>query len=206
MTPDEYRAAFNKPAAEMAAEIQAGLTSKVNQISSRKELTDQAKQTAAARAHTDAAARLQQLQQAERKRLTNERRNLERRIFGNAGTADPGTAVSRRDAADRAARLDDPREALSAYRRAERDGDDHLAQAIALRAAQHGWGQVLGAYTAERPKAAEALQQLQQLPDTDNPAWLFHEAARYSAPKTGVLADLDDAAIHRAAREDLDVA
>ncbi len=137
-TPQEYQRRFNTSGADLAADFQTGLdrnreraaqlqgdlNTRIRAVSERRDLTDDAKRTAAARLHVQAKETLQRMLADETARIEKQRRALERKAFGHQGTADASTNISRRDAAARADALDNPGDAAAALRRAERAGDE----------------------------------------------------------------------------------
>ncbi|MFC7973900.1 hypothetical protein ACFUT3_01370 [Streptomyces cinereoruber] len=145
--------------------------------------SDHAKKVLSAQAYKKAQDALETLRQAELDGLARQRTQLQRRMFGATSTvSDPSAVVSRRDAADRAAKLDDPREAATALQRAERDGDTVLAQAIAARASEWGWTDVLDTYAADRPGFVRDVEEWNALPDTDDIGWKLGHTAQFIAP------------------------
>ncbi|MFD0117662.1 hypothetical protein ACFVZL_19880 [Streptomyces sp. NPDC058320] len=169
MTPDEIRQQLN---------------TKTDRINSQRNLTPTAKQTMIARAFVEARDALDQVKQSETDRIGRERKQLERKLFGSNGfSLDPNAAVSRRDAADRAAKIETAEEALRTMQRAERDGDTTLAKAIASRAADYSgdpvWANVVTTYVADKPSEADTLKAMQQLPDTEDAMWRMQQAMQY---------------------------
>lgn len=162
------------------ANTNADLARKVEQINSNRSLSTEAKRIAIARAYRDARDRVNAAGQAVLEQVTSERNRLARKLFGHEGDADPNTVIVRRDAADRAAKLTDPNEALRAMQRAEANGDTHLAQAIAAQAQANMWSDVVSSYLSARPEAADAAQRLAELPNPDDGAWRLTHAMTYS--------------------------
>lgn len=103
---------------------------------------------------------LQDQVQADRDTFTK----LERRLWGyddiRAFAADRATVdATIRDAQDRAAQIKKPEQAARALAEAEQAGDKVLARAIAKRADDNDWGEVVADYLSSRPGAAELYQQ-----------------------------------------------
>jgi len=174
------------------ARLQQNLARQVEQINSRRSLSDEAKRIAIARVYRDTRNQIQAAGQAVLDHVTSERARLSRKLFGYEGTADAQTVIVRRDAADRAAKLTDPDEAQRALERAEANGDVHLAQAIAGQAQANMWGDVVNSYLNAHPEAGEAAQQLQQLPNPDDGAWRMRHAMTYSVMPPQELGGLSD--------------
>lgn len=144
--------------------------------------SDHAKRIMTAKAYKAAEQQLEALRAGEEKALRDRRASLQRSMFGATGNQDPSTVIARRDANDRAAKLDDPRVAADALARAEMEGDTTMSQAIATRAAQYGWGDVLGAYTSTRPGFQRAAEEFNQTPDPDDTEYKFRTAGAYYVP------------------------
>ncbi|MEV5353275.1 hypothetical protein [Streptomyces sp. NPDC052693] len=176
----------------------------LERIESSRTYSDHAKRVMSAKAYKEAQGALDQLRQAEVDSLTTRRTQLQRRMFGHEGTADANTVIARRDANDRAAKLDDPRIAQEALHTAQMEGDALMAQAIATRAAQYGWSDVLGAYAGDRPGFQEAAQEYSQLPDPDDWQWKFHHTGQFLAGPPSNLYDASASEIERLAQVDLD--
>lgn len=171
-------------------------------------ITPQARQADIARAYVTATRRATELRAQAVKQVDDQRRTLTRRLFGSGGrSTDPTEAISRRDASDRAAQITDADEALHLLRRAQENGDDILAQAVARHTVTYGrqwgrWPEVLAEYTRENPKAADNVTQLQQLPDLDTPHAQLRLAQLYTVPVPAELAKLSTHSIEQLADTD----
>lgn len=185
-------------------QILAAYQRKLERIESSRTYSDHAKRVMAAKAYKEAQGALDQLRQGEVDTITTRRTQLQRRMFGHPGTADAQTVIARRDANDRAAKLDDPRIAQEALQTAQMEGDDLMAQAIATRAAQFGWSDVLGSYAGNRPGFQEAAEELNQLPDPDNWQWKFQHTGQFLAAPPSNLRDVQPHQIDALAEQDLD--
>ncbi|RST13469.1 hypothetical protein [Streptomyces sp. WAC05950] len=177
-----------------ADDIRQALDTKTRQINGQRNLTPQAKRTMIARAFIEARNALDQLKADEVDRIHREREKHERKLFGTTGfNPDPNAVIARRDANDRAAKLETPVEAEHAMRRAEREGDSIMAKAIAARAADYsgdpGWSNVVRAYVADKPNEAATLQAMQDLPDTNDGVWRMRQAIEYSVSTPSELGD-----------------
>lgn len=167
-----------------ADEIRQSLDSKVRQINGLKNPSARAKQTMIARAYLEARNALDALKEQEIAQIGRQRTQLDRKLFGTNGfSPDPNAVIARRDANDRAAKLETPRDAEHALHRAEREGDRIMAKAIAARAADYAgdpvWAQVLNTYVADKPDEAATLQALVDLPDTSDGVWQLTKAMEY---------------------------
>lgn len=183
--------------------VQNAYAAQMDRIRRNQMLSGHARRVLAAKAYTEFSAKLDELREKELVEVERRRGELTRRMFGHAGTADPSTVVSRRDAADRAARIDDPREALAALSRAERDGDEHLAQAIAARGSEYGWDDVVGGYAASRPRFVEDARAFNELPNPNDTLWKLRHAAEFVVPVPEELAGVQGAEVQRLAQVDL---
>lgn len=99
-------------------------------------------------------------------------RRLEQKLFG-PGVVTPlgdlGAAIiSRRDAGDRVAVVENESAAMELLRRAERSGDEPLARAVAERALDEKWVEVGNAFISTRPDLAPSYEELwnQRVPST----------------------------------------
>ncbi|WP_328314141.1 hypothetical protein OG432_30370 [Streptomyces sp. NBC_00442] len=189
-----------------AQQIHDAYQSKLARIENNKTYSDHAKRVMAAKAYKQAQSDLEAQRQAELGQVEAQRAKLQRKMFGNTGATDPNAIAVRRDAVDRAARLDDPRAATDALAAAELSGDDVLAQAIAARAAQFDWTPVIDAYAASRPTFAEAVQEYNDLPGTGDPLFEFRHAGQFMAPTPSVLSSTSDAEISRLAQQEMESA
>ncbi|MFH8768273.1 hypothetical protein [Streptomyces sp. NPDC017958] len=186
------------------ATINQRLASEVARINSRQSLSDQAKQIAIAKAYRTARDQVQGMRQAELDRVTGERAKLSRRLFGHEGIADAQTVIVRRDAADRAAKLDSQEAAQRALRMAEANGDTHLAQAIAGQSYANGWAEVVHAWLDANPQAHDTASKLQELPDPNDGMWKLQQAMTYSVAQPSELGGMPDYQVDRVADTVLD--
>ncbi|WP_371614764.1 hypothetical protein [Streptomyces sp. NBC_00454] len=178
----------------------------VDRIQTNRAYSNHAKQVLAAKAWTQAAQQLEQLRQSELAQLASRREQLNRKMFGSTGTADPSTVLARRDAADRAAAIDNPRIAAATLERAERDGDRTLAQAVAAHANTYGWTEVVDQYAATTPAFAEAAKEWNSLPGTGDDFWETKHGLQFILAKPGEIARLDDSQARALAAEDIEAA
>ncbi|MFF7973836.1 hypothetical protein [Streptomyces sp. NPDC007905] len=186
------------------ATINQRLASEVARINSRQSLSAQAKQIAIAKAYRTARDQVQAMRQAELDRVTGERAKLARRLWGHEGAADAQTVIVRRDAADRAAKLDSPEAAQRALRMAEANGDTHLAQAIAGQSYANGWADVVHTWLDTNPQAHDTASKLQELPDPTDGVWRMQQAMTYSVAQPTELGGMPDHHVDRLADTVLD--
>ncbi|KWT62847.1 hypothetical protein ADL21_06280 [Streptomyces albus subsp. albus] len=189
-----------------AQQIHDTYAAQLARIENNRTYSDHAKRVLAAKAYKQAQAQLEEIRQAEVTALTKQRASLQRRMFGRQGDADVQTVIARRDANDRAAKLESPRDATDALQRAEMEGDSLMAQAIATRAAQYGWNDVLTSYAADRPGFTEAVHEFNELPDPDGFEFKFRHTGQFIAPVPSCLASAQPGEVDRLAEDDMEAA
>ncbi|MFE2110369.1 hypothetical protein ACFXAF_31520 [Kitasatospora sp. NPDC059463] len=180
------------------------LAAETARITNSRTLSDEAKRIALAKAYTTARDHAAQLRQQAEDNTRNQRTTLERKLFGSTTDLDPTAAISRRDAADRAAKLTDPVEAGRLLQRADRSGDQHLAQAIAAHAADMWWWDIVEQWTNGRPDAAATIAALRDLPNVDDPVNKLTAAMTYAVPRPGPISNLTDYQLDTLAATQLD--
>lgn len=110
------------------------------------------------------------------------RDRLERELLGDQ-PSDANSVLLRRDAADRARKLTDEKDALAVLSDAARSGDTSLMDALGYRARNSGWTDLLDAYREARPESADtatALATVEGL-STDG-AYNLTTSMRYAMP------------------------
>ena len=144
--------------------------------------------------YRDAVAQIQAGEQAANATRSD---TLERDLFGLNGLTDASTAISYRDAQDRAASIEDSRDALRLLKQADLSGDVHLAKAVALRALQEGWVDAISTYAASHPDVEGKLQELLSLHPTGDQgiAQGFGAAMSYYVEVPTELAALSESSI-----------
>ncbi|MEU6210759.1 hypothetical protein ABZ891_12685 [Streptomyces sp. NPDC047023] len=189
-----------------ADQIRAAYQQQLDRIQNNRAYSDHARQVLTAKAWSQASQQLEQVRQAELAELAGHRDRLNRKMFGTTGNADPGTVLARRDAADRAAALDNPRIAAETLRRAERDGDRTLAQAVAAHANTYGWTEVVDEYAAGNPEFADAAREWNSLPGTGDDLWETRHGMHFLLTKPSSIDRLSDGQAHALAAEDMEAA
>ncbi|MEV5441414.1 hypothetical protein AB0N23_02520 [Streptomyces sp. NPDC052644] len=172
--------------------IQTDLARKIDRINHNRTLSAEAKRIAIAREYRAARDAIHAAGQAVLDQVNGERNRLARKLFGYEGEADPAIVAIRRDAADRAARLDTPEAAQDALQLAEMNGDRYMAQAIAGHANAHMWTSVVDTYLDAHPEAGEAATQLRALPDPSDGVWRMQHAMTYSVMQPSELGGISD--------------
>ncbi|MET9691483.1 hypothetical protein ABZY81_23900 [Streptomyces sp. NPDC006514] len=188
------------------SDIRARYQQQVDRIESNRAYSDHAKRVLLAKAWTAAAGQLEKVRQGELAELATRRDQLNRKMFGSTTTSDPATVLARRDAADRAASIDNPRIAANTLARANRDGDHTLAQAVAAHANNWGWTDVVDQYAANTPGFTEAAQEWNDLPGTGDDFWETKHGMQFLLTKPTGIDRLSDVQAHALADEDMEVA
>jgi hypothetical protein len=175
-------------ATEQAQRIQSRYSENLDGIRTDKSLSDEGKKQAIATEYEATQKQLKSLREEADRAATTRRHDLQRRAFGIVGNTDPQTAISYRDAQDRAAGIEprDESAALSLMHRASLSGDTILAKAIAARATDNGWGEVLQAYAEMDPAAAQAIDELAAISNANSSRGRtaqFHAQLLFSASK-----------------------
>ena len=154
-----------------ATQVMKAHRAAVDRIRDDVTLSREGKRRAMARETITARNTLAQLRSTSDTRGAQQRRDLERKLFG-IGTRTSGTdVIAHRDAADRAAECKTPAEARRLLSRAETTGDQQLARAVFAEAwARHsdmepGWGELGRSYLERRPDDNTAAAELAALID-----------------------------------------
>lgn len=177
----------------------------IERIEASRVYSDHAKKVMAAKAYTAAQGALEELRQQEVKAIEGRREQLQRKMFGRENTADAQTVIARREANDRAAKLDNPRVAAEQLRTAVRQGDHTMAQAIAQQAATFNWSDVLEAYADHQPGFRENVEEFNQLPDTSGGSnWGLQHGLSHVLPMPSILGHVSPAQAHGYAEQDLE--
>lgn len=179
---------------------------KLERIQNNRVYSDHAKQVMAAKAYKEAQSALDQLRDNTAAQLRTRRADLQRRMFGHVDSNDPNAILARRNATDRANQLDDPRTAADELRHALDQGDSILARAIAKRANEWGWGDVLDAYADTRPDFRRLAEEFNTTPDPDDKRWAISHSFNHVAPPPASLITLQAHEIDRLAQQDLEAA
>ena len=180
----------------------AAYDAQVKAIRQDANLSEQGKRRDLAELYVQQKQTSAELRSIEDRQRADRLRELDRVIYGGP-SSDPGEIISARDAADRADALESPADARRLLARADRTGDKLLASAVARRASEAGWRQVLADYAASRPRAREALDELRQLQGDPLSAQsraraiedrIVREATYGGAARPAELAGMSDAA------------
>lgn len=188
------------PTQEKTVNVHALYKQGLRQIRTDRNMAPERKKVEAARLYRSTRGTLAKLKAQQKAQDDEQFPKLERKLWGH--DLDRATAVDRasidatiRDANDRAARIKRQDDAHAALAQAERDGDHILAKAVAKRAHDLDWGEVVADYLATRPSAADTYQQLGDIWHRNNGAsgrGLRH-SMDYVVHKPDELAGLTDA-------------
>lgn len=163
---------------EKAERIRGEYNKAAAAIRANNDLSDEGQRRQLAEAWVKTKKELDQLAATERAELATRRADLEQRLFGakslSGWTDTGGLAISARDASDRAAQLTSPEEAANLLTRAEQDGDELLARAVARQcmtasdaamtsAIAREWEQVAGTFIDARPSLMSTVQELAEI-------------------------------------------
>jgi hypothetical protein len=193
--------------------IHSNLEKRLQRARENQRLSAEARQAEIAAAFVQAKRQADALLAKQREQVEAERKRLTRKLVGSDGKqASSADAVSRRDAADRAAAIEgNADEALRLLRVAHDTGDVHLAQAVTRHALTQAaglhrggggpWVKVVEEYARENPNAADTMRELQALPTSGEAG--FRMAARYVVPMPSELGRLGQAQIDRLAESPL---
>ncbi|WUD74609.1 hypothetical protein OG937_24405 [Streptomyces sp. NBC_00510] len=147
-----------------AADIHALYKQGLQEIRGNRNMHPDRKRVEAAQLYTTTRAALAKLKSDQADTDNTTFTKLERKLWGyddeRALARDRSTFdATVRDAQDRASKLTKPDKAARALADAEQAGDHVLARAIAKRAHDMDWGDVLHDYLATRPSSTETYQQ-----------------------------------------------
>lgn len=185
-------------------QIIAAYNTKLARIEGSRSYSDHAKRVMSAKAYKEAQAAVEELAATETQQLRDRRAGLQRHMFGHADSSDPTTLLARRGAVDRANELDDPRTAQAALQNALEQGDGILAQAIAKRANEWGWTDVLNTYADARPHFRRAAEEFNTLPDPDSGDYRLAHSFGAMVPTPPGMATASPWELDRLAQQSLD--
>jgi len=148
--------------------IQRKYLARRDQIANDPTLSDVGRRRASARTWKATKDEITALRQDQADAAQQEAAQKLRSLFG-VNSSNPATVIAYRDAQDRAAQVKSPAEAMDLYARAQRNGDDMLAKAVAERAwhatsdLTPAWAQIVESYLIERPAAKATADRICQL-------------------------------------------
>ncbi|GAA0986860.1 hypothetical protein ENKNEFLB_01945 [Nocardioides aquaticus] len=163
---------------EAADRISQNYRAAVAEVQEDRDLSNEGRQRRLADLYVDARRRLTDLAQKEKAELDSRRTALENQFFGARGAGGgwdtASHAISARDASDRAAQIKTPAEAAELLERANADGDELLARAVARRSVRASeqavgqravadWDAVSMTYLDARPRLLPVAEELGQI-------------------------------------------
>lgn len=150
----------NTPQQQKANALRGEYQRLIEGIRNDRTLSPHGKQKELASLYLDYKPRMERLEAEETAQHQTRSKALRRDLFGLPGYADPNTAISYRDAQDRAASIEDEQTALTLLNRAELSGDTSLAKAVAAKAFESGWNQVINEYADANPNSEAKFNEL----------------------------------------------
>lgn len=185
-TPLSVQNAFNeklKSSQDQAAAIKAAHKAARQEIINDTRRSDVAKSDDLRALQQETAAKIAALKESQESFIRDLRDKVEREFRGSQPT-DPGSVVSRRDAADRARKLSDKREALEVLQDAIAGNDADLAHAVGVRARNNGWVDAAAVYTSAFPDTAGSAEALDYIDSNGpgTPAYNMLSSMTFSAP------------------------
>lgn len=167
---------------DRAASIKKAFYEKRQAIRQDDRLTDAAKTADQAELKRAVTEQLQGIKGEQEAYVSGLTSTLAKELAGNQ-PMDATSIMLRRDASDRARKLETERDALAALRDAVRDGDESMAHAIGTRGRDNGWPDVADAWKAAHPSTsgvAEALHFVESY--TSDAGYTLANGAAFSAP------------------------
>jgi hypothetical protein len=192
--------------ADQAAAVQDTLNRTVAALRVNADLTMDGRTRQFAVAYQRATQDMEQVQASFEGSSATTVSTLTKDIFGEVNVTG-ADAISVRDAADRASRLETAEDAAALLDQADNNGDDVLARAVAQRAYQcrndlfgNDWAAVVDTYAVSHPEVGQRLSELESAQRTSlmnglTAAWTF------SLAKPPELNAMSDTAIARMAAE-----
>lgn len=150
----------NTPQQQQANTLRVEYQRLMKDIRDDRTLSPHGQQKKLAALYLDYKPRLEKLGAEEDATRQTRAKDLRRDLFGLPGYADPNTAISYRDAQDRAANVGDEQTALRLLSRAEISGDTSLAKALAARALDEGWNAAINQYADATPGSEAKFNEL----------------------------------------------
>lgn len=183
-TPLSVQNAFNdklKSSQAEAAAVKAAHDKARQAIKDDPMTSDLAKRGKLDALKADTKAKLDALKESQETFVKGLRDKVEKEFRGNQPT-DAASVVSRRDAADRARKLNDKREALAVLQDAIAGNDADLAHAVGVKARNNGWVEAAETYTGAFPDSAGSAEALSYLDDNTGAGYNVFNSMTFSAP------------------------
>lgn len=185
-TPLSVQNAFNgklTASQEQATAIKAAHAKARQEIREDSRRSDVAKREDLAALQKATKAKLDALKESQESFIKGLRDKVEMEFRGSQPT-DAASVVSRRDAADRARKITDKREALEVLQDAIAGNDADFAHALGVKARNNGWVDAAEVYTGAYPSTAGSAEALDYI-DSNGPgtaAYNVLSSMTFSAP------------------------
>jgi hypothetical protein len=163
-----------------AGQIVASYQNALARVRSDETLSPAGKSEAILSLYREAKSRLDGMREREPRVIQQRIAELERTLFGGASFSDTAT-ISRRDAGDRADRVESDDDAVTMYRRARTDDDSALTRALLRRGIGAGWRALLNAHVAAEPLDGDRITELVELRELAEDAGAMFIAASHYA-------------------------
>lgn len=184
-----------------AKRIRARHTALANDINNRRDLSADGRKRQLARLQVDAKRELRALREQAAAANAARRDQIMDRLFRNPDSYDSSAVISYRDALERADRVNNPTEAASLLKLAQRTGDAALARAVAAKALDaamsdrnggDGWVNVVNAWGAEDNGRDELLTELSEITAVDAPTSRLQDSFQFAVHAPRGLSRDDD--------------
>lgn len=185
-TPLSVQNAFTdklKSSQDQSAAIKAAHAKARQAIMEDSRRSDVAKKDDLRALQQETKAKLDALKESQESFIKGLRDKVEKEFRGSQ-PADAASVVSRRDAADRARKLSDKREALEVLQDAIAGNDADLAHAVGIKGRNNGWVDVGEAYSKAFPDTAGSAEALDYIDSNGpgTPAYNMLSSMTFSAP------------------------
>lgn len=145
-------------------------------------LSDAAKTADLAELATATGTRLQSIKGEQQAYVSGLITNLTKELSGNQ-PMDANSIMLRRDASDRARKIETERDALAALKDAVNNGDESMAHAIGTRGRDNGWVDVADAWNVAYPSTAGVAEALAYVESaTSDGAYNLANSMAYKSP------------------------
>lgn len=145
-------------------------------------ISDKAREDRLEALNKDTRAKLDGIKADQESYVKGLRAQLEKKFRGDQPT-DASSILLRRDAADRARKINDRQEAMEVLQDAVNNGDAEMAHAVGTKARSLAWLDVAEAYTAAHPDTADSAAALAHVEaNTSGAAYNLSNGATYAMP------------------------
>lgn len=167
---------------DRAASIKQSYYAKRQDILQHDRLSDAAKTADLAKLAEETSTQIKAIKAEQEAYISGLKTSLEKELRGNQPT-DANSVLLRRDASERARKLENEREALAALQDAISNGDESMAHAVGTRARSNVWLDAAEAWQAAYPDTAGVAEALTFVEDsTSTGAFNLSNSMAYSDP------------------------